>query len=68
MFCAIAQRDVRSPSYERTMIRIPHPVQTFDPGSLLPGFFIVQGVIQSSLHKIKPFPTLAFQLIEPIEG
>ena len=31
---------VRSPSFERTLIRKPHPVQTLFPWYLLPGFFL----------------------------
>ena len=74
MFCAIAQRNVRSPSYERTMIRIPHSGQLFVPGSFTARVFLLSKlnlnvqVIQSLLHKIKPLAAAIFELIEPFEA
>jgi hypothetical protein len=60
---AIAQRYVRSPSYERTTIRKPHPDHTFDPGSYLPGlFFAPKLVTLTHFNSVKDEPFAAYLL------
>jgi len=55
---------VRSPSYERTMFRKPHPDQTTFPGSYLPGFFLPD----SFLVEFQPAMTAALKLVQSFPG
>ena len=61
---AIAQRYVRSPSYERTRIRKPHLDHTFIPGSYLPGLFFAR--IKVALIRCQPVPAYLFERFQTL--